>query len=385
MTSAEPVPDRFVANDLRLMVTLLRSGPPGRWVNIPYHDTEWGVPVHDDRTHFEFLVLEGAQAGLSWLHHPRSGETATGAPSPNSIPSRWPASRPNGWRRSCSTPRSSAIGPRWNRPCATARAFLAIQKEFGIVRRLCVGLRRRPARWSTSGAAPEQLPEADFTAGVREAEQPTYGAAGLPVRRAPRSAIPTSRRRGWSTTTWSVASATPSSQGPAHEDAGADAGHDGVLRRPAPARCAPVVDQAVDLDEPGGGVERAVPGHVARRWPGGDVVGVAAGGGPFDRPARSRARPRCPRRPWSGWTESCSRWAPLAQRRRCRTGTADAADHRPPAPPGPRRGSSGRCPGPAASRSAKRARACSAAAEGAWCQLAAPRSGVSDVTGTART
>jgi len=33
---------------------------------IRYHDTEWGVPVHDDRTHFEFLILEGAQAGLSW-------------------------------------------------------------------------------------------------------------------------------------------------------------------------------------------------------------------------------------------------------------------------------------------------------------------------------
>ena len=32
-----------------------------------YHDEEWGVPVHDDRTHFEFLVLEAAQAGLSWL------------------------------------------------------------------------------------------------------------------------------------------------------------------------------------------------------------------------------------------------------------------------------------------------------------------------------
>ncbi len=32
-----------------------------------YHDTEWGVPVRDDRRHFEFLVLEGAQAGLSWL------------------------------------------------------------------------------------------------------------------------------------------------------------------------------------------------------------------------------------------------------------------------------------------------------------------------------
>lgn len=33
---------------------------------VRYHDEEWGVPVHDDRKHFEFLVLEGAQAGLSW-------------------------------------------------------------------------------------------------------------------------------------------------------------------------------------------------------------------------------------------------------------------------------------------------------------------------------
>src|SRR5579871_1950162 len=40
------------------------------WANgelmIRYHDQEWGVPVHDDRTHFEFLILEAAQAGLSW-------------------------------------------------------------------------------------------------------------------------------------------------------------------------------------------------------------------------------------------------------------------------------------------------------------------------------
>src|SRR5438445_11659140 len=34
--------------------------------NISYHDQEWGVPVHDDRKLFEFLILEGAQAGLSW-------------------------------------------------------------------------------------------------------------------------------------------------------------------------------------------------------------------------------------------------------------------------------------------------------------------------------
>ena len=41
------------------------------WANVndlekQYHDTEWGVPVHDDRELFEFLILEGAQAGLSW-------------------------------------------------------------------------------------------------------------------------------------------------------------------------------------------------------------------------------------------------------------------------------------------------------------------------------
>jgi len=34
---------------------------------IHYHDTEWGVPLHDDRRLFEFLILEGAQAGLSWI------------------------------------------------------------------------------------------------------------------------------------------------------------------------------------------------------------------------------------------------------------------------------------------------------------------------------
>src|SRR2546423_11498943 len=36
-------------------------------IYIDYHDKEWGIPVHDDQKLFEFLVLEGAQAGLSWL------------------------------------------------------------------------------------------------------------------------------------------------------------------------------------------------------------------------------------------------------------------------------------------------------------------------------
>jgi DNA-3-methyladenine glycosylase I len=43
-----------------------RCGWASREPLIEYHDREWGVPVHDDRKHFEFLVLDGAQAGLSW-------------------------------------------------------------------------------------------------------------------------------------------------------------------------------------------------------------------------------------------------------------------------------------------------------------------------------
>lgn len=39
----------------------------GNELYLAYHDHEWGVPVHDDRIHFEFMVLESAQAGLSWL------------------------------------------------------------------------------------------------------------------------------------------------------------------------------------------------------------------------------------------------------------------------------------------------------------------------------
>jgi len=44
----------------------VRCAWAGDELMIPYHDEEWGVPVHDDRRLFEFLILEGAQAGLSW-------------------------------------------------------------------------------------------------------------------------------------------------------------------------------------------------------------------------------------------------------------------------------------------------------------------------------
>lgn len=47
-------------------MSLHRCGWPATPLDVEYHDAEWGVPVHDDRTLFEFLILEGAQAGLSW-------------------------------------------------------------------------------------------------------------------------------------------------------------------------------------------------------------------------------------------------------------------------------------------------------------------------------
>lgn len=59
MTEAHPF-----APDPRPRCAWSYSGMSEAYVR--YHDEEWGVPVHDDRTQFEFLVLEGAQAGLSW-------------------------------------------------------------------------------------------------------------------------------------------------------------------------------------------------------------------------------------------------------------------------------------------------------------------------------
>src|SRR5437773_11611738 len=47
--------------------SLIRCAWASNPLSIRYHDEVWGVPVHDDRTLFEFLILEGAQAGLSWI------------------------------------------------------------------------------------------------------------------------------------------------------------------------------------------------------------------------------------------------------------------------------------------------------------------------------
>jgi DNA-3-methyladenine glycosylase I len=64
--SVAPCPS-FLSLQCRAM-TKIRCGWCGTDpLYVDYHDREWGVPVHDDRTLFEFLVLEGAQAGLSWI------------------------------------------------------------------------------------------------------------------------------------------------------------------------------------------------------------------------------------------------------------------------------------------------------------------------------
>jgi DNA-3-methyladenine glycosylase I len=54
----------LLADDGRTRCPWLNTGLSETYLR--YHDEEWGVPVHDDRTQFEFLILEGAQAGLSW-------------------------------------------------------------------------------------------------------------------------------------------------------------------------------------------------------------------------------------------------------------------------------------------------------------------------------
>src|SRR5437016_7096200 len=96
---------------------------------LEYHDREWGVPVHDDRKHFEFLVLEGAQAGLSWsiILNKREGyRRAFGEFDPAKV------ARYTGKRIEKLTLNPAIIRNRMKIESAVhnARAFLAIQEEF---------------------------------------------------------------------------------------------------------------------------------------------------------------------------------------------------------------------------------------------------------------
>jgi DNA-3-methyladenine glycosylase I len=97
---------------------------------IEYHDREWGVPVHDDRKHFEFLVLEAAQAGLSWSTVLKKREGYRRAFS-NFDPDR--VARYTEKRIETLTQDASIIRNRMKIAAAVknARQFLAVQEEFG--------------------------------------------------------------------------------------------------------------------------------------------------------------------------------------------------------------------------------------------------------------
>ena len=90
--------------------TLKRCPWPGEHeFYVRYHDEEWGVPLHDDRKLFEFLVLEGAQAGLSWATILRKRE-GSGRPSRASTRGRSRASAPATSAGCSPTRASSATG-----------------------------------------------------------------------------------------------------------------------------------------------------------------------------------------------------------------------------------------------------------------------------------
>ena len=118
--------------------------PPKRcsWVNVDdslmveYHDKEWGVPTHDDRRHFEFLVLEAAQAGLSWAIVLRKREGYRRAFSqfdPEKV-ARFSAARIEKL-----TADPGIIRNRLKIAAAVknARAFIAVQQEFGSFDAYC--------------------------------------------------------------------------------------------------------------------------------------------------------------------------------------------------------------------------------------------------------
>ena len=139
------------------------------WVNgdnplmVAYHDRGWGVPVHDDRTHFEFLVLEAAQAGLSWstvLNKREGYRRAFSGFDPRKI-ARYTTARV---AELVADP--SIIRNRMKIEAAVrnARAFLAVQDEFGSFDAYCwrfVGGRPRINRWKTMKEIPATSAESD--------------------------------------------------------------------------------------------------------------------------------------------------------------------------------------------------------------------------------
>jgi DNA-3-methyladenine glycosylase I len=97
---------------------------------IAYHDTEWGVPVHDDRVLFEFLTLEGAQAGLSWLTVLRKREAYRAAFADFDVQrvARFDSQR---LERLMQDPGIVRNRLKLASTVKNARAFIEVQEEFG--------------------------------------------------------------------------------------------------------------------------------------------------------------------------------------------------------------------------------------------------------------
>ena len=97
---------------------------------IEYHDTEWGVPVHDDRVQFEFLLLEGAQAGLSWstILNKREGYRKAFADFDPEKVAHFTAKRVEKLLLDPGIVRNRL---KVNSAVSNAKAYLAVQEEFG--------------------------------------------------------------------------------------------------------------------------------------------------------------------------------------------------------------------------------------------------------------
>ncbi len=109
---------------------LQRCSWPTSELDIAYHDQEWGVPVHDEQTFFEFLTLEGAQAGLSWsiiLRKRENYRRAFAGFDPRKV-ARFTARKV---ARLLQDPGIVRNRLKIASTVSNARAFLAVQREFG--------------------------------------------------------------------------------------------------------------------------------------------------------------------------------------------------------------------------------------------------------------
>jgi len=132
-------------------------------LGIAYHDTEWGVPVHDDRVLFEFLTLEGAQAGLSWETILRKRE-AYRAAFAGFEPARVARFTPARIERLLHDPGIVRNRLKVESAVTNAKAFLLVQREFGSFDRYLQTMLPGAPRvngWLSLREVPSRTPESD--------------------------------------------------------------------------------------------------------------------------------------------------------------------------------------------------------------------------------